>query len=282
MAMVGAALALGGGLGQTQQASTPGPVDAVTAARYDLKLGFTEGGKVIGTPVKPGTKVEKGQKLIELDDREGASLVALYQLRTNSDVEVKAAQAKLKLAQLEEKNLSTLIQQNAASPFEYEKAKVSTEVARYELELAQRQQKETADQLDQAVARHDKYSLVAPIAGMIEAVLVNEGESVEALKPVLRMVVTDPLWIDTAVPTDQTLKLKVGDPAWAQPALPGHTHFIQGKIIFVAEVADAASDTRLIRVEIPNTESVPAGGHVMVSFTAPPTPTAAAVKPEGS
>ena len=75
--------------------------EAVTAPREDRKLGFTEGGKVVNTPVKPGTKVKKGDVLIELDDKEGATAVSLYKIAAESDVSVKAADAKYKLALVE-------------------------------------------------------------------------------------------------------------------------------------------------------------------------------------
>jgi len=40
----------------------------------------------------------------------------------------------------------------------------------------------------------------------------------------------------------------------------------EGTIIFVAAVADAASGTLRVRVEVPNKTRRPAGEHVVVSF----------------
>src|SRR5690606_18617156 len=117
--------------------------------------------------------------------------------------------------------------------------------------------------------RHEKYTIRAPQAGVMEEIIVDAGETVEALKPVMRMVVIDPLRIDAPVRTRETLELKVGDPAWVRSPLRKANDFIRGEIVHLASVADAASNTRLVRIEIPNDVGVPAGIHVQVSFKAP-------------
>ena len=244
-------------------------IDAVTTARFDLKLGFTVGGKIDKVNVRAGDRVKAGQVLLELEDNEGKSLVELYTTRAKSDVEVRAAAEQLALAKVEEKSLKQAFDRNAANPIELERAQVKVRVQQLELELAERQKVETVQQLQQAVSRHEQYQLKAPTDGVVDLVNVEVGEMVEQLKPVLKLVVKDPLWVDAAVPVGQTLSLKVGGAAWVKSNLPGHQKPIKGKILHMAEVADAASDTRLVRVEIINEQGLPAGGHVTVLFTEP-------------
>jgi len=244
-------------------------VDAVTTARYDLKLGFTVGGKITKLNVKAGDRVEAGQIMLELEDEEGKALVELYQLRAASDIEVKAAAENLALSKVEEKATRQAYERNAANPIELERAQVKVRVQQCELDLAQRQREEVLRQLRQAVAKHEQYQLRAPTAGVVDLINVEIGESVEPLKPVLKRVVKDPLWVDASVPLAQTPKLKVGDSAWVQSKLPGHDQPVEGKILHLAEVADAASDTRLVRIEVPNAQGVPAGAHVTVRTTPP-------------
>jgi hypothetical protein len=45
-----------------------------------------------------------------------------------------------------------------------------------------------------------------------------------------------------------------------------------GKIMRIAEVADPASDTRAVKVELPNASGRPAGLHVLVEFPSAPRP----------
>jgi multidrug efflux pump subunit AcrA (membrane-fusion protein) len=85
---------------------------------------------------------------------------------------------------------------------------------------------------------------------------------------VLRLVVTDPLWVEVPVATAATLGLTVGARAQIHSALPGFELPLAGTVIFVAPVADSASETRLIRVEIPNPTHLPAGTKVTIDFPA--------------
>jgi multidrug efflux system membrane fusion protein len=243
--------------------------DAVTQPRYDLKMGFTVPGQVSVMKVKQGDHIKKDETLAELEDSEGEALVKLYEIRANSDLEALSAKAKLDLAVVERDRLADLVQQHAASKFELERAKASAEVAKLEADMALRQRAETDEQLKQAASRHARYILKAPIDGFVDQLSVAVGENVEANKPVIRLVATETLWIDTAVPTGQTLKLKLGDAAWVKSKLAGYEKPVVGKIIFLASVADAASDTRPVRVEIANSQTLPAGGHVVVYFADP-------------
>lgn len=257
-------------------------VQAVTKARHDLKLGFTVGGKVAKVLVKPGDRVEKDQVLLTLDDDEGQAIVDLYKLRAASSLEVQAAEAALRLAEVEEKAIRRAFENDAAKPIEVERAQINTTRASLEVRMAIQRGQETQHQLDQASSRHKQYLLMAPLAGVVDMVTVAEGELVEELKPVLRLVVIDPLWIDASLPTKDTLGIKQGDPAWVQSQLSDNpTEPVKGKIIHLAEIADAASDTRLVRVEVPNPQQLPAGGQVTVSLTRP-SATAMATPTDGS
>jgi multidrug resistance efflux pump len=107
----------------------------------------------------------------------------------------------------------------------------------------------------------------SPIDGRIEKIDVEVGESVNALTEVIRVVRTDPLWVDAPVPLQEGLRLKPGMTARIQivGAGPGE-EALEGRVIFVSSVADAASGTLRVRLEVPNKSGRPAGEHVLVSF----------------
>jgi multidrug resistance efflux pump len=110
--------------------------------------------------------------------------------------------------------------------------------------------------------------LTAPIDGRVEEVSVEAGESVGTLGPVVRIVQNDPLWIDVPVSITQALDLKLGQDAWV--TFPGATADASpnGRIINISAVADAASETLRIRIEVPNPQKRPAGERVAVAFQA--------------
>ena len=265
-------------------ASTPAlageAVEAIARPRHDFELGFTVPGQVDEIRVKPGDPVEAGDVLVELADREEEAVVELWRLRAESDVQLRTAKKEHELAQVEAKRLERLVERNAAAPVEAERAQVEAEVAALKIERRKQESEEAKHQLAQAEARRARHVLKAPEAGVIEKVDVEVGETVQELKPVVRLVVKDPLRVDAHVPTGRTLDLAVGDPAWVTSTLPKYDEPIRGRIIHIAAVANAASETRLVRVEFPNRHELPAGDHVKVRFERPDEAAASAASAE--
>lgn len=247
-----------------------GQTEAITKARHDLRLGFTVPGKVLVRYVHPGDHIKKGDILIKLEDKEGLAQIAIWKFRSESNVGIDQAKASLELAQIEEDKTRELLAKNAANAHELKKAELTTQVQQLAVQKAQREQEEARRQLQITEAKHDSYTLRAPLDGVIEQILVDVGEVVENLQPMVELVVTDPLRVDVPVPLDQTMSLKVGAPAWVQARVAEQLEpAVVGKIVHMANVADSASNTRLVRVEFPNPSNYPAGGQVVVSFTDP-------------
>ena len=98
--------------------------------------------------------------------------------------------------------------------------------------------------------------------------MVREGEAAKELEKILRIVQIDPLWVNVPVPTGQAReRLKVDQGAHVVFANEDDSvETLQGKIINIGSVADAASDTLNVRVEVSNPSRRPAGEHVTVIF----------------
>jgi len=105
---------------------------------------------------------------------------------------------------------------------------------------------------------------------VIDIVIVATGDTVEAFQPIARLVDSSILWIDASTPTRRTLDLTVGDPAWVRYVDDPDAPAVEGVIKHLAHVADASSGTRLVRIELRNTDGGPAGRHVEVFFGAAP------------
>lgn len=254
-------------------ADTAGPTDAwieaVTEAETDLQLAFTIQGRVTDVLVKPGDHVEAGQPLVRLDDREIAATVALLRLRADSDLAIEEATALLDLARNELAKVEQAHKQGAVSDFEVERARLDVKRREVALAKAKQAKQEAKLQLDQALATADRYVLKTPSAGIVETVSIEQGETVQELKPVVRVVSVDPLRIDVAAPLEATLGLSVGAPAdvaWAEPGAGGLLG--TGHVVYIASVADAASGTRLVRLRLANPRLAPAGARVKVRFRA--------------
>ena len=76
--------------------------DAVTRAPVDLELSFTITGRLAAVSVALGETVEAGQIVAQLDDSQQRAAVAAAKQAAESDVEIRLAQHKLKLAASQE------------------------------------------------------------------------------------------------------------------------------------------------------------------------------------
>ena len=78
------------------------------------------------------------------------------------------------------------------------------------------------------------------------------------------------LLIEVDVPVKETLgAMHVGDRAWLHIQIPGHNEPIEGKIIHIPTAADESSQTRRVQIEASNTQNLPTGLLVRVSFRPP-------------
>jgi Cu(I)/Ag(I) efflux system membrane fusion protein len=105
--------------------------------------------------------------------------------------------------------------------------------------------------------------LKSPIQGIVEAIALEQGESVNALDEVMRLVRIDPLWIDASFPVAVAAQIRAGQTVTVQYSSEPKTR-MTGKILHKAAVADAASGTLKARIEVPNKERRPAGAYVWV------------------
>jgi multidrug efflux pump subunit AcrA (membrane-fusion protein) len=108
--------------------------------------------------------------------------------------------------------------------------------------------------------------LVSPIAGRVEKVAVETGEAIERLGPVIQLVNVDPLRIDVPVPLAEAERLKTGQQVSVSfPDNPADAS-ANGQITHISSVADAASDTLRVRIEVSNPLGRPAGERITVGF----------------
>ena len=117
---------------------------------------------------------------------------------------------------------------------------------------------ESAAQLDAARARVsqmktdiDRTTIRAPFNGILEKRLVEVGAYVKVGDDIARVVDLDPIYVVGAVSEREVSDLKVGTEAVAS-LIDGRR--LTGRIRFIAAVADAATRTFRVEVEIPNAD----------------------------
>lgn len=241
-------------------------IGAITNPSADVTLSFVQPGLVAQAHVKQGDIVEAGQLLVQQDDGIERAQLAHIEAQSTNTSQIQASEASLAQKKVDLQKLEKAAARDAATELEVEHAKLEVRMAELSLEIAKLQHKQDQLKCEEARIRVEHMQLRSPIAGTVEKLDVEPGESVNALADVVRVVQIDPLWIDVPVPLTTGRTLRMGRKASVEfPDSGGNS---EGRIIFVAAVADAASSTIQVRVEVPNPIKRPAGEHVRVSFSA--------------
>jgi RND family efflux transporter MFP subunit len=247
--------------------STTGGVRAITRPSADVTQSFVQPGRIAGVHLKEGDAVKAGQALVQQDD--AAEQVLLAQLKAQSEdaTQIRASEASLAQKKVDLQKLEKAAANNAATSLEVEHARLDVTIASLSLDLAKFEHEQAGRKYQEQKIRVENMQLKSPIDGWIEKIDVEVGESVNTTTEVIRVVQTDPLWIEAPVPLLQAAGLKAGMAARVQfPGSDKNNKAAEGRISFVAAVADAASDTLRVRIEVPNKARRPAGEHVLVNF----------------
>ena len=139
---------------------------------------------------------------------------------------------------------------------------VSTETAITKLQLLQEKESQAIAKLElaRAQASLDRRSLVAPISGSVTQRYRNPGEFVDS-DPVFQIAQLDPLHVEVLLPISELGTVVVGSAADINLDVPGfQNENFKGKVVRIDSVADAASGTYGVRIELPNPElKIPSG-----------------------
>jgi RND family efflux transporter MFP subunit len=242
-------------------------VRAITNPSSDITLSYVQPGRIAKVHFTEGAWVKVGQVLVQQDD--AVEQIQLAQLKAASDdtTQIQASDASLAQKRVDLQKLEKAAAQNAATELEVEHSKLSVKMAELSLKLAMFEHEQAQRKYDEVKMQVEKMRLASPIDGRIEKIHIEAGESINALTDVVRVVQIDPLWIDVPVPLIQAMDLSAGKMAKVLFPNPNRAS-VEGSIVYIAAVADAASGTLLVRIEVSNKSNRPAGEHVEIIFPA--------------
>ena len=238
-------------------------VRAITKPSGDVTLSFVQAGRLSKMPFKDGDRVKAEQIVAYLDDRAERARLAQIKAQSEDFTQILASQASLAQKKVDLRKFTEAAQLLAATELEVEHARLDVRIAELSLDLARFEHDQAVRQLHESQIRIDQMQLRTPISGIVAESHVEKGESVNVLEEVMRVVQTDPLWVDASIPIAQAALIKPGaqlDVTFYAP----DPNTVRGRVIFVDPIADAASNTLTVRLEVPNPNKRPAGEHVQV------------------
>lgn len=229
----------------------------------EVAMGFTSYGRVVAINVLVGGKVKAGDIIAELDGQVLDARIRQASLESQSSVEVDAARAELTQRKQELEKITQVHERGAATDLERERAELEVAIGGFRVTAAEEKRTMAAYRLEEMRAERDLLCLKSPIDGIIEKLQVEIGEAPQNMEPVVLVVNCDPLWIEVPVPLDIAADMRVGDGIDIRyPDNTGGT----GKVAVISRVADPASETVLIRIDVPNPEWRRAGERVRIAL----------------
>jgi len=249
-------------------------VGGILLPSHDVNVVSPVGGVIKRVLVEEGDRVAKDQPLVELDAEAQKVALAMSEQEAKSTAALQAAEANVRVKQADFERQKMLASKGVASGAELEKAEFELKYAESLLvvEKEKQQQRELKVKLERV--RLDELTIRAPVAGVVVRRLQDIGEGAEMQKPLMRLVVLDPLHAVVYVSPTVGARLKPGDVA--QLTLEGHAGAPRPcKVGMVDPLVDAGSSTVRVKLELPNPDGkVTAGSRVSVRFDMAPAPDA--------
>ena len=224
--------------------------------RYESRIGFRVGGKIIARKVDVGSVVKRGQVLMQLDP---------------SDLQLSQAQAKAAVAAAES-NLTLA----KADLERYRELRSKNFVSQAVLDTKEAAHKSAQSAHDQAMAglkvqsNQSSYAtLVADADGVVTGIDAEVGQVVAAGTPVVRLARSGDVEVRVSIPEDRVDAMRratgVSVRTWAN-----QNESLQGHVREVAPAADPATRTFTAKIALPKAgPDIRLGMTAIVGFTAP-------------
>lgn len=240
-------------------------IEAITKPSSDTELSFVYGGRVKEVLIREGEIVGQNQLLASLENDVQLLQLQQLELQAGSTARIDAIQTEIRQKEQDASKLQWAKRQGAVTNWELEHAQLDLQTARISLEEARLEHRTAQLKRDELEAQLELLNIRSPVNGRVESVEIEPGESPQPLNPVIRVVQTDPLQADVHVPLARAGNLALGQTVEVR-SLEGQERRAEAKIVHIAAVADAASMTLRVKLELPNPEHRPAGERVQVQF----------------
>jgi membrane fusion protein, multidrug efflux system len=215
-------------------------VEGVVEATRQSTVSAQISGRIKEINFDVGSRVNKGQVILRIDERETAQALA------GSNAQVLQAQATLQNAKANYERSKQLFEQKFISQAALDKAQADYQVAR-----AQAAASEAG--ASQASLEHGYSSVVAPYGGVVAARLVEVGEMVTPGKPL--MVGFDPSEMRVVVSVPQYKLPDIGAHPKVLVEVPSLNRWIAAASTIVQPLADARTHSTQVRVYLPANEA---------------------------
>jgi len=252
-------------LGSTANAAE---YDCLIEARQQVEIRSPVEAVIESVQVQRGDLVKKGQVIATLESGPERASLELARSRATMQGELRAAEARMDLAQKKMLRAEELYKQNFVSVNARDEAEAEFRFSTEQMRQAKENQKLAELEVQRSIEVLAMRTIKSPFSGVVVDVLQKPGEfsSTNLKDPIVKLAEVDPLYVEVILPVALYGKIKVGHRATVLPEQPiGGSYSATVKV--VDRVIDAASGTFGIRLELPNGKrAIPAGARCRVRF----------------
>ena len=242
------------------------PIDCLIEPKAVIELVSAEKGRIDDVPAGRGDRVTRGDLLVQLDDELQRFQMRMAEARMDSDVQVRAGEARLALRQKELDRATQLESRQVAAATAVEDAAIEVALTRLSIEEAQLARQLAATEYAQAEELLARRRITSPVDGVVVSVNAAPGEYAHEQMVLMTIAETDPLHVEVFVPPEYYNRLAVGDVYEVSQREPLEGRY-PAEVTVVDPVFDAASGTFGVQLEISNPEGeIPAGTRCQVDF----------------
>jgi RND family efflux transporter MFP subunit len=243
--------------------------DCLIEARQQVEIRSPVEAVVETVSIQRGEYVKKGQVIATLESGPERAALELARSRATMQGELKAAEARLDLAQKKMARAEELYKQNFVSVNARDEAQAEYQFSSEQLRQAKENQKLAELEVKRSEEVLALRTIRSPLSGVVVDVLQKPGEFAttnDVKQPIAKLAEIDPLHVEVILPVTLYGKIKNGQRAIVTPEQPVGGK-LEASVRVVDRVIDAASGTFGVRLQLPNPGyRVPAGVKCRVRF----------------
>ena len=193
-------------------------------------------GRIEDIPVEEGYKVKTGDLLIKL----------------NTDLilpQLEIAQAQLKRDEIEYQRMVNLVENDATAQSDLDNATTNLAVSKA--------------QVAEIGARLERSRILSPTNGVLNEILVEEGEYIQPGMPVAEIVDNETVKVVVEVPERDISFFTTGKEAEVYFEYRGMEKVLTGTITFISELADQLTRSTRVEITLPNKEKYMRSGQIV-------------------
>ncbi len=231
-------------------AEEPPELDCVILPHQEVDVHSAVPGILHLINVERSDPVSRGQVLAQLDARVEQATLALAQARADMDTEIALRTANLDYDQRRRERAEALAGTKAMSIDARDEAARDAILSEWELGMARDKKKLAELEMERARAVLELRTIRSPLSGVVATRYRSPGEYVED-QPILRVAQLDPLRVEVIAPLSMFGQIRKGMTVQVLPETAPEQSY-PATVTIVDAVADPASGTFGVRLELPN------------------------------